>query len=367
MMTQLNRRALNRALLARQMLLRREQQSAANAIEHLVGLQAQNPLDPYYALAARLDAFRPAELADLLTEREVVRIAVMRATIHLVTARDCLAVSPLMQPVLAATLQSAFGRQLDGIDRDEVAATGREWLAAEPRTTRELRRLLRERWPEHDAEPLSYAVRYLLPLVQVPPRGVWGLDRQPMPVVTPADTWLGVPFDAAPSPDEVVLRYLAAFGPASNADIRTWSRLTGVSEITERLRPRLRTFQVEDGRELFDVADGLLPDPDTPAPPRFLPEFDNVFLSHEDRARIIDPAVHVAGITVERTVRKLLIDGFVRAEWTLTQADGDATLKIESHGPLSSTEQAAVEAEAAGLVELVAPGCTQDVEFAIRG
>ena len=118
-----------------------------------------------------------------------------------------------------------------------------------------------------------------------------------------------------------MLRYLAAFGPAGVADARNWSRLTGLRAVFERLRPRLRSFRDEGGRELFDVPDGLLPDPDTPVPVRFLPEYDNVVLGHEDRSRVLMGAGPGQPWPRGRWLGSLLYDGFFRAYWTLTEAE----------------------------------------------
>lgn len=211
----------------------------------------------------------------------------MRGTLHLVTADDCLVLRPLAQPVLDHELarHPQYGPALLGVDLDPVLVFARALLAERPRTGAELRVAMEERFPEHDGAALAYACRNLLAFVQVPPRGVWGRTAQV--ASTTAESWLGRPLATNPSIDEVVLRYLAALGPATVADVATWSRLTGLREVVDRLRPLLRTFRDERGRELVDLPDAPRPDPDTPAPPRFLPEFDNALLSHADRRRFV--------------------------------------------------------------------------------
>ena len=323
----LTRRALNRATMARQLLLERAELDALGAIEHLVGMQAQEPYDPYLALWSRLDGFVPDQLADLLLDRRAVRIAAMRATVHLLSADDCLRLRPLVQPVLDAELRRhpAFAPHLVGIDIAPVLAAARELLAEQPSTMAQLRRQLGAQFPDLDPGALAYACRNHLALVQVPPRGVWG--RRSQVVLTTAETWLGRPLDPAPSIDDAVVRYLRAFGPALPADLATWSRLTGFREILERLRPRLRTFRDERGRELFDVPDGLLPDPSTPAPPRFMPMYDNALLSHSDRARYTpDDAPRL--MTDNQVFGAVLDDGFIWATWSTERCrqrrdDGD--------------------------------------------
>jgi hypothetical protein len=352
-------RALNRALLERQMLLRRRQMSAAEAIEHLVGMQAQEPYDPYVGLWTRLEGFRPDELAALITDRRVVRASLMRATIHLVTGRDCLRLRPVVQSVLERDVypNSTYGRErLAGLDVGAVLAAGRTLLEERPRTNAELRELLGARWPERDPAALAYAVRGLLPVVHVPPRGVWGVGG---PVaLTTVEAWLGRGVDPGPEPGEAVLRYLRAFGPATVADIRTWSRLTGLRAVVERLRPRLRTFSDERGRELFDVPDGPLHDAATPAPPRFLPQFDNALLSHDDRTRIVSAECRkrlIAGGGMG-SAGTVLVDGFVRGTWKITRQRDTATLRIEPFGPLSKEDRDAVTEEGEQLVRFVGEG-----------
>ena len=357
--------ALNRALLERQLLLRRRRMDAAAAIEHLVGMQAQAPLAPYVALWSRLERFEPDELSELLRSRAAVRTHVMRSTIHLVTRRDCLALRPPMQSVVARSYASTpFAKALAGADTDAIVAAGRELLEQRPHTRAELGRLLAERWPELDAASMSAAVAYLVPSVQVTPRGIWG-ERGPAAWAA-VETWLGEPLPERPAPpDDAVLRYLAAFGPASVPDARTWSGLAQLGEVFERLRPRLATFRDEAGRELFDLPDAPRPDPGLPAPPRFLPEYDNVLLSHADRTRINDeghPLPWPAGDGA--AMGTLLVEGFVRGVWKVARERGGARLSVEPYARLTARQRDEVAAEAGALLDLVAAGAeTRDVEI----
>jgi len=367
----LTKRALNRALLERQLLLHRAKISAEDAIEHLVGMQAQVPLDPYIGLWTRLEGFRTDELATLITERRAVRIGLMRGTVHLVTARDALAIRPVVQQVYERVFASArgdvgastFTSRLAGIDLQVLIATGRKLVDESPRSAAELRPLLKMRWPERDAEALAAAVHFLLPLVQVPPRGLWGASGQAKHASL--ETWLGRGLDGEASPDTLIVRYLRAFGPATVADARTWSRLTGLREVFERLRPRLRTFRDEKGRELFDVTDGALPDPETPAPPRFLPEYDNVFLSHDDRSRIAREDFRLSrSSAIHGTFGTVLVDGFIAAIWKISRNGGQARLRIESVVPLGRRDMDAVAAEGARLLALTDPDAPRSVSVA---
>jgi hypothetical protein len=345
----LSRRALNRALLERQLLLRRWKISAADAVRRLVGLQAQVPDAPYHALWSRLDGFRPEELAELIAERRAVRGSLMRATIHLVTAADYLAFRPVLEDFLAASFsRSPFARNLDGIDREELLAAGRALIEERPRTRTQLGALLAERWPNRDQMSLAYAISYLAHLVQVPPRGIWGATGQA--TITTAEAWLGRPLDQGTSSDRMVLRYLAAFGPATTSDVHAWSGLTGLKEVIERLRPGLRSLRDERGRELLDVPDGPLPHPDTPAPPRFLPEYDNIILAHADRSRVVaDEHRGVVGTSF------ILVDGFVAGTWKVVRAASGATLHIHPARSLASQETAALTEEGARLLDFSLP------------
>jgi len=356
-------RALNRATLARQLLLRRERLSAVEAVERLVGLQAQEPSDPYLALWSRLDGFRPRELVDALEGRQVVRTVLMRGTIHLVTGDDAFALRPLVQPVLDAELprHPEFGPALDGVDLGPPLAAARELLAERPLTPRELRAEFADRFPRLDAGALAYACRNHLTLVQVPPRGLWG--RTGGVRLATAESWLGCGPAAKPSIDALLLRYLAAFGPAAVADAATWSRLTGLRAAFERLRPRLVTFRDERGRELFDLPDAPRPDPPPPAPPRFLPQYDNVLLSHADRSRFAAAEEHRARLAdAWRDAQgSLLVDGAVRGVW---RADG--ALVVRHAGRLPKKTAAAVAAEGRRLLRLLGKD-TREVRLAALG
>ncbi len=345
----LEQRALNRALLARQHLLTRTAMPALDLAEHLVGMQAQAPLASYVGMWTRLDGFDPAELADLMTSRQAVRASLMRGTIHLVSAADVVALRPLTQPVLAGGFTGHFGRLLDGVDMDAVVKAGRELMEQQPRTRTELRALLSERWPDWNADAMAFAVTYLVPSVQVTPRGVWGANAPA--ALTTIESWLGRSLDPAPSIEAVVLRYLAAFGPASVMDVQAWSGLTRLREVVERLP--LRRYVDAQGNELYDADGAVLPAPDTPAPVRFLPEYDNVLLSHADRSRVIPPGRRVPLPPGNgATTGTVLVDGMFQALWKLR---GDV-LEVDPFRTLTAAEHDDLAEEAERLLGLIAAG-----------
>ncbi|WP_068922943.1 winged helix DNA-binding domain-containing protein [Planobispora rosea] len=364
-MTVLGSRALNRATLARQLLLRRSELTVPQALEHLAGLQAQTPHTWYVGLWSRLADYTPEGTARLLRERGAVRMALMRSTIHLVTAADCLWLRPLVEPVIERMTMSNFRRGLTGLDLAELVAAGRELLAGGPLTFSGLGRALAERWPENDPASMAQAIRAYVPLVQVPPRGLWGESG---PAAHQAvETWLGRPVDTDASPERLVLRYLAAFGPATVRDVQHWCGLTRLAEVVERLRPQLLVFRDERGRELFDLPGAPRPDPDTPAPVRFVYDYDNLLRSHADVSRLVtvDYAAQGFGEMSGEEPSTVLVDGFAAATWRIVKRRGTATLTVRPFRKLTGAEEAEVGAEGAALLAFAAAGAkAHEIVFA---
>ncbi|TGG77355.1 winged helix DNA-binding domain-containing protein [Streptomyces albus] len=351
----LTRPALTRALLARQFLLERTRMPVRNAVEHLVGLQAQAPKPPYFALWSRLDGFEAQELSLLLQSRELVRLSVMRGTVHLVGERDALWLRALTQPLHESMLRRTYAKRLGGEDPWRVAEAARELLAAEPLTTAQLGVRLQERWPHLEARALAMTARYLLALVQLPPRGLWGRSGQP--VVDTVERWLGRPPAREARVETMVLRYLGAFGPASVQDAQTWSGLTRLGEVLERLRPQLRVFKDEEGRELFDLPEAPRPDAELPLPVRFLAEYDNLVLSHADRSRVLDEPVRRHLATRNGQVPgTFLVDGRVRGIWKADTTRPTAVLTLTPFGPLPEAATAALAEEGQRLLAFATDG-----------
>lgn len=346
----LSDRALNRALLARQSLLERSDTPVVDLIDRLVGMQGQAPLAPYVGLWSRLTGFAPADLAAPLEGRELVRATLMRGTVHLVTAEDALRLRPLTEPAIARGFRGGFSGRLTAEQEAEVVGLGEELLAEAPHTRSELRARFGERWPDRDADAMAYAVSYLLPTVQPTPRGVWGQKgRAELTLLT---TWLGRSLEEHPSIDDIVMRYLGAFGPASVADAQTWSGLTGMREVFDRLEPRLRRFESEHGQPLYDLPDAPRPDPDTPAPARFLPEYDNALFSHYDRRRIVDPGRRIPlppGIGAQ--MGTFLVDGRFAGTWRLERD----VLRATPLAALTSSAATELTREGQSLLALVGP------------
>jgi hypothetical protein len=354
---------LNRALLARQLLLRRRRVAPLAAVEHLVGIQSQTPRAAYVGLWTRVAGFRPEALERLMLDREVVRVALMRSTIHLVSARDCLPLRELVRPAIERASRHTANRRAAGVDDRELERAGRA-LLDEPRTFKELGASLRERWPDCDADALAMGVRELVPLVQVPPRGLWSLGGAP--AVVPAEAWLHGVRAAPLSMPGLVRRYLAAYGPASVQDAQTFTGVTGLRAVFEELRPELLAFRDEEGGELFDLPDAPRPTARTKAPARFLPEFDNILLSHARRERIL-PEGTMSLLSLGNGLKPaFLLDGFVAGTWKLTRSGRTARLEVRPFEQPSRVQRGELDEEARRLLGFAARGAERaEVRFGV--
>lgn len=353
----LSQRALNRATLARQMLLERRRATVTQAVEKLGGLQAQAPNPPYFALWSRLEGFRREQLTEALKKRRVVRMSAMRATLHLMAAPDALAWRPLLEPVHQRGLAGEHARALEGIDRAAVVEAGRVLLGGGPLTGSELGQALRARWKDCEPASLAALIRNNVPLVHLPPAGSWNSHQSAR--LQPIGQWLGESAAdvAAATQDDLLLRYLAAFGPATLADAGAWSGLTGWKAVAERLRPRLRMFSGEQGQELFDLPRAPRPGPDVPAPPRLVAEWDSLLLSHADRSRVMSEAHRGRVFTVNGIVRgTVLVDGLVAGTWKTERAKNAATVVLEPFTRWSTADRTGVQEEAMRLLAFAADG-----------
>jgi hypothetical protein len=357
-------RDLNRATLARQMLLARERIKPLRAIERLAGLQAQLARPPHVSLWSRLEGFERDELLALLRDRKAVRGTLMRGTLHVASATDFLELRPALQPMLSKGVLAVLRDRAKGIDFEDVAAIARRYLAGGPRTFDEIRDALVAAHPTADHRAMGFIARLSLPLVQVPTDDTWGYPGSPRFAL--AEAWLGEKVASDPPATGLVLRYLAAFGPAAASDVETWSGMRGLKEVVEALRPKLVSLRDERKRELFDLPKAPRPPADTPAPVRFLPDFDNLVMAHADRRRFLADAhrrrVYLPGLRLAPTV---LVDGFVAATWGVTRAKGTATLTIDAFEPLPKKAQAEIAAEGERLLRFVEPEARAfDVKFA---
>ncbi len=350
----LSRLELNRALLARQLLLRRRRIAPLAAVQHLVGIQSQSPRAAYVGLWTRVARFRPEALERLLLDRDVVRVALMRSTIHLVSAPDCLPLRRLARPAIERPSQHTAARRAAGVDDRALERAGRPLVESEPRTFRELGALLAERWPACDPTSLAMGVRELVPLVQVPPRGLW--HRGGAPAHLAAETWLQGVTPATLSMPGLVRRYLAAYGPASVADAQTFIGVTGLRTVFEELRPGLATFRDEAGGELFDLPDAPRPTTRTRAPARFLPEFDNILLAHARRERIL-PEGTMSLLSLGNGLKPaFLLDGLVAGTWRLAASRRTTRLEVRPFEPPSRAHRRELEDEGRRLLAFAAWG-----------
>ena len=334
-------RELNRATLARQSLLERRRLSPKAVIEHLVGMQAQWPPAPYIGIWTRTTSFRPSSLERLLASGEVVKAAVMRQTLHLVTPRDY------------------------ALARSAMSEMNFPWETSQAKSHAPSVRSLAADGPVTAAEGIAHIEREH-GLAGLPGRRAWRAARASAHLLHHHETalWRARPegrFVALAEPEthdptearaELVRRYLAAFGPATRKDIVQWSMMhvPMIQRALDRLEP-LRRFRDEQGRELLDVARAPFPDPETPAPVRFLPKWDNVLLAWTDRTRILPEQNRKTVIGVNGDVAQtFLVDGFVAGTWRVV----DGRVVAEPFARLQRAVRSEVEDEARRLEAFLA-------------
>jgi hypothetical protein len=347
-------RHLNRATLARQMLLARSRASILNATQQLVALQAQIARPPFVGLWSRVEGLERDDVVKALLDKELVRGTSLRGTLHLMTAADFVRFRETLQTALDRGLKILGGR-IDGVQMEPLLALAGRFFR-EPRTFDAFRDHLAEKFPKNDIRAMAYAARLQVPLLQVPTSAPWGFPSQ-ADFIT-ADAWLGKPKKGSSDAEEIVLRYLAAYGPATAADAQAWSGIPGLKPTFEALRPRLVTFRGERGGELFDLPDAPRPPVDAPAPVRLLPEWDNVIVSRAD-ARLLSTqhrsSVFQPGLRVLPTV---LVDGIVAGTWKLERRGAAASLVVSLFGSQATRARREIEAEAEALLEFAEPDAT---------
>ena len=350
----LTREDLNRATLARQMLLAREVVSPVAAVERLCGMQAQEPRPPFVGLWTRLARFERGNLHQALHERTVVRGTLMRGTLHLMSASDYAAHRMTVQPVLNRGI-GILGERAAGLEIAAVLPVAQRLLSERPRTFTDLRAALVAQFPDVDARALGFTARMLLPLLMLPTEDRWSFPAESRFGL--AEEWLGAPLAGADDAEALVLRYLAAFGPATVADFQQWSGLQGMKPVLEALRPRLVVVRSDRKRELFDLPNAPRPAAATPAPVRLLPEFDNLLLSHADRTRVLPDAYRrlVLGAKNGRIPATFLVDGFVAGTWRAERKRGVATLTLSPFAALAKGIARDLEQEGDALLRFLEP------------
>jgi winged helix DNA-binding protein len=341
-------RTLNRVTLERQLLLQRSPTTVLDAIGRLVGVQAQAVNAPYLGLWTRLSDFALPDLTATLADRTVVRSSVLRGTQHLVRADDYWWLRALIAPTLARGRQAAFGKQTAGLDLRALASAATELLAGRTMTRPKLGAALARRWPEYDPLVLGWCAQTLVPVVHPPPNGTWRRGGS-TPFALAAD-WLG---EAAPEhgPEELIRRYLAAFGPATVVDMRQWSGVRGLGEVVERMA------LVSLGEGLYDLPD-MTYESDVDAPVRLLPEFDNLMVAYADRRRLMPDEYRGRVCVGSMVFPTVLVDGTVRGTWKLALGKA-ATLTVSLFERLSRAARDEVEAEASRLLDFAAEGMDQ--------
>ncbi|MCW2797137.1 MAG: hypothetical protein JWM79_2634 [Nocardioides sp.] len=316
--------------------------SVADMSRHLVGLQAQENLPPYFSLNARLTDFDPYDVSRGLDDRTLVRLLTMRGTIHLLTPDDALTLRPWTQPRMEQELRTSQNtKSALGVDRAEFDGAVSDALADGPLPQRDLSAALAERFPDVPPAALGQLARVTLPLAQVPPRGKW--KESGGVVYQFVDRWLDRPL-VDPDPQEIVRRYLRAFGPATAADVTAWSAITRLGPVLAAMDNLVR-HEDEQGKVLYDVPDGELADEDAPAPVRLLGVYDNVWLSHAGRDRVTEPESRKRWMGVNGgTANAAFVDGMLEGLWRVEEGRPSV---VEVHRKLTRAEQSGLDDEIA--------------------
>ncbi len=346
---------LNRATLARQMLLERKDITPLAAVGKLCGMQAQMPRPPFLGLWTRLANFQPEKLSRLLERRKIVRASMMRCTIHLVTASDYLAFRPCLQGAFTKAMHGVLGRKRESLDVEDLVRGARKAFKTKDMTFKELGSVLGPQWPQHDPGTIRYAVRTHLPLVQVPTDHKWSFSNRPSFGL--AEPWLGHKLDFGLDETATLFRrYLASFGPASIADFRMWSGLSGCQNLADREHGKLVEFVGEDGPTLFDLPRAPRPKSQVEAPVRFLPDYDNLILAHADRRRVVrDDYRSRLCLKNLRILPTFLVDGMVAGSWSMEGSKHRAELTIEAFHGLSGKVKADLKREGKKMLSFAFP------------
>ncbi|MFI5711056.1 winged helix DNA-binding domain-containing protein [Kribbella sp. NPDC051620] len=350
-METLSPRAINRATLARQLLVERSEVSVVEAVERLAGMQGQEPKHPYVGLWTRLAEFADSDLTAAVESREVVRATFYRGTLHLVTAEDYLRFRTTLAPMLEAGLK-LLGDRAAGLEPEKVAAAARKLLAVQPLTFTEVRDALQAEFPKVNDRALGFCTRMMVPLIIAPAETRWGWTANGR--FTPAEQWIGKKLPRKAVPQELAVRYLEAFGPATSADFQTWSGLPRGKQLFDSMD--LEVLADSNGKTLYDVPGAPRPSEDLGVPVRFLPEFDNLLLAHAKRQRIIAdehrPAVFTKNLRIKSTY---LVDGLVAGLWTAEKKRGVATLTLTPFGKTLKKTAAELEREGDALLRFLEP------------
>ena len=354
----LSRRRLGRATLARQSLLDASNADVVAALEATGGLQAQEPASPYIALWARLAAFEPGTLDRALAERRLVKGTLMRRTVHIVSAADYRALWSATQGPLERARRTDRRDVPDPSEVRDLRRFGADF-ASQPRSLPELRDAIGER-DGRSADERVWWLRRVHPLVHVPDDAPWSFGRRPL--LVDADAWLGPGEwpDPIGAMELLVRRYLAAFGPATIADIARWAGMTvaavrpGVEAVDDA--GDLRTYRDEAGRVLADLAGAALPDEDVPAPPRLLPMWDSMVLAHDDRTRIISDEDRARIIARNGdTLASLFVDGVVAGRWWAVVDGARTRIELEPFRRLATPDRIVLDELADRLARFVEP------------